>query len=151
MEPQRAILEHNRKIFYKILDHYTLDQLNKVPEGFNNSIFWNVAHCIVIQQRLMYQLSENSIRIEQKWLDNYDKGTFPKIPATHKDLANVKKLLFSTLDSLDKDTKANIFKKFFPFTTSTNQLIDDFVSAFTFVIFHDGLHLGSILALRKLV
>ncbi len=151
MEPQRSILEHNRKIFYKILNHYTLDQLNKVPEGFNNSIFWNVTHCIVIQQRLMYLLSGNNIRIDQKWLDKYDKGTFPDMPATNKDLADVGKLLFSTLDSLDKDTQTTIFNKFFSFTTSTNQLIDDFDSAFTFVIFHDGLHLGSILAIRKFV
>ena len=151
MEPQRSILKHNRKIFYKILNHYTLDQLNKVPEGFNNSIFWNVTHCIVIQQRLMYLLSGNNIRIDQKWLDKYDKGTFPDMPAINKDLADVKKLLFSTLDSLDKDTQTTIFNKFFSFTTSTNQLIDDFDSAFTFVIFHDGLHLGSILAIRKFV
>jgi len=151
MEPQRSILEHNRKIFYKILNHYTLNQLNKVPEGFNNSIFWNVAHCLVVQQRLMYLLSGNNIHIDQKWVSNYDKGTFPKTPATTKDLDDVKTLLFSTLDSLDKDIKNSIFKKYSSFTTTTNQLIDSFESAFTFILFHDGIHLGSILAIRKFV
>ena len=101
MEPHRSILEHNRKIFYKILKDYTLDQLNKVPKGFNNSIFWNVAHCIVVQQRLMYLLSGNTIHIDQDWTTKYDKGTLQKIPATPKELEDIKALLFSTLDYLD--------------------------------------------------
>jgi len=151
MEPQRSILQHNRKIFYKILNNYTLDQLNNIPEGFNNSIFWNLAHCIVVQQRLMYSLSGNNIHIDQKWVINYDKGTFPKIPAIDKDLEEIKTLLFSTLDFLDEDIKNSIFKKYYSFTTSTNQVIDSFESAFTFVLFHDGIHLGSVLAIRKFV
>jgi len=151
MEPHRSILEHNRKIFYKILKDYTLDQLNKVPKGFNNSIFWNVAHCIVVQQRLMYLLSGNTIHIDQDWTTKYDKGTFPKIPATPKELEDIKALLFSTLDYLDKDINNSIFNKFNSFTTSTNQVIDSFEAAFTFVLFHDGIHLGSILAIRKFV
>ena len=151
MQPQRSILEHNRKIFYKILNSHTLDQLNSVPKGFNNSIFWNVTHCVVVQQRLMYQLSGNSIHIDTKWVTNYDKGTFPKSPATLGEIEEIKSLLFSTLDSLDEDIRSSIFKKYHSFTTSTNQLIDSFESAFTFVMFHDGIHLGSILAIRKFV
>ena len=151
MEPKRSILEHNRKIFYKILKSYPLDQLNKVPEGFNNSIFWNVTHCVVVQQRLVYQLSGNSIHIDKKWLDNYDKGTFPKIPATIKDLESVKGLLFSTLKYLDEDIKSSLFKKYRSFTSSTNQIIDSYDSALAFVLFHDGIHLGSILAIRKFI
>tara|TARA_B100000767_G_scaffold188462_1_gene175786 strand:+ start:586 stop:1041 length:456 start_codon:yes stop_codon:yes gene_type:complete len=151
MEPKRSILEHNRKIFYKILKSYPLDQLNKVPEGFNNSIFWNVTHCVVVQQRLMYQLSGNSIHIDKKWLDNYDKGTFPKIPATIEDLKSVKVLLFSTLKYLDEDIKNSLFKKYRSFTSSTNQIIDSYDSALAFVLFHDGIHLGSILAIRKFI
>ena len=151
MEPKRSILEHNRKIFYKILKSYPLDQLNKVPEGFNNSIFWNVTHCVVVQQRLMYHLSGNSIHIDKKWLDNYDKGTFPKIPATIEDLKSVKVLLFSTLKYLDEDIKNSLFKKYRSFTSSTNQIIDSYDSALAFVLFHDGIHLGSILAIRKFI
>lgn len=151
MEPQRSILRHNRKIFYKILKSYTLDQLNNIPEGFNNSIFWNITHCIVVQQRLMYSLSGNKIHINKTWVDNYDKGTFPKTPATLEDVEEIKKLLFSTLELLDKDIEDGIFEKFHDFTTSTNQKIDSFSSAFSFTLFHDGIHLGSILAIRKFV
>ena len=151
MEPKRSILEHNRKIFYKILKGYSPDQLNKVPKGFNNSIFWNVAHCIVVQQRLMYLLSGNRIHIDKKWVESYDKGTFPKIPATIKDIESIKSLLFSTLTDLDQDTNNSLFKKYTSFTTSTNQIIDSYESALSFVLFHDGIHLGSILAIRKFV
>ena len=151
MESQRSILYHNRKIFYKFLTGYSIEQLNSVPKGFNNYILWNIVHCIVVQQRLMYLLSGNKIHIDKAWVENYDKGTFPKIPATLKDLEEIKKLLFSTIEMLDKDIQEGIFEKFNDFTTSTNQKIDSFSSAFSFTLFHDGIHLGSILAIRKFV
>jgi hypothetical protein len=34
-----------------------LAQLNIVPDGFNNSIAWNIAHILVTQQLLHYKLS----------------------------------------------------------------------------------------------
>ena len=39
----------NRKLLEAFLDNFTLEQLNKIPEGFNNNIIWNIAHTIVTQ------------------------------------------------------------------------------------------------------
>jgi hypothetical protein len=36
----------------------TLEQLNKIPEGYNNNLIWNIAHVVVVQQMLVYKLSE---------------------------------------------------------------------------------------------
>ncbi|WP_407635809.1 DinB family protein [Solitalea canadensis] len=36
---------------------YTIDQLNKVPAGFNNNLIWNIGHEIVAQQALIYKSS----------------------------------------------------------------------------------------------
>jgi len=38
-------------------DNYTLEQLNKIPEGFSNNLIWNIGHIIVTQQVLIYKLS----------------------------------------------------------------------------------------------
>jgi hypothetical protein len=37
------------------------EQLNTIPEGYNNNLIWNIAHIIVVQQMLVY-----------KYLDYYD-------------------------------------------------------------------------------
>jgi hypothetical protein len=41
----------------KFLSGYNLDQLNTIPEGFNNNLIWNIGHIIVSQQLLVYKLS----------------------------------------------------------------------------------------------
>ena len=57
MKTQLAIQLHNRKIFHHYLKHFSLEQLNAVPEGFNNNILWNIAHTMVTHQLLMYKRS----------------------------------------------------------------------------------------------
>jgi hypothetical protein len=32
-----------------VLSGYNLDQLNTIPEGFNNNLIWNIGHIIVSQ------------------------------------------------------------------------------------------------------
>ena len=51
------IARKNRKIFESFIDRLTLEQLNKVPQGFKNNVIWNIVHCIVTQQLLVYKLS----------------------------------------------------------------------------------------------
>jgi hypothetical protein len=37
----------SRKVLLQFLENYTLVQLNKIPEGFNNNLIWNIAHIVV--------------------------------------------------------------------------------------------------------
>ena len=39
----------NRQSLERLLDAHSLEELNTVPAGFNNNIFWNIAHTIVVQ------------------------------------------------------------------------------------------------------
>ena len=66
------------------------------------------------------------------------------------------KIIYLIYEDQPKEVKIvkkedGIFEKFHDFTTSTNQKIDSFSSAFSFTLFHDGIHLGSVLAIRKFV
>ena len=53
MESAFKIWETNRKRHLNFLEDYTLEQLNKVPNGFNNNLVWNIGHIIVAQQSLI--------------------------------------------------------------------------------------------------
>ncbi|MCK5637360.1 MAG: DinB family protein, partial [Flavobacteriaceae bacterium] len=34
----------NRKVLANLIDELSYKQLTEIPENFNNSIFWNIAH-----------------------------------------------------------------------------------------------------------
>ena len=71
----------NRKILEGFLNQFTLEELNKVPEGFSNNIIWNIAHVIVTQQLLVYRNSDLPMFVSDNMVDNYKKGT--KIGRAH--------------------------------------------------------------------
>ncbi|GGX11882.1 DinB family protein [Aquimarina muelleri] len=149
MQDPIAITRVNRKALEKILDNYSLEQLNKVPEGFKNNLIWNVAHVVVTQQLLVYKLSGLPMMIDDKIVDLYKKGTKTERPATALEVAEIKELLFTTLDKTEKDLQNGIFKNFNDYETSTGFVLKTVQDAINFNNFHEGIHLGYILALKK--
>ena len=63
-----AITLQNRKALKKILDFHTLDQINHIPNGFNNNILWNCAHVIAVQQMLTYGLNNLPFGIPKEFV-----------------------------------------------------------------------------------
>lgn len=151
MEKKLDILLHNRKIFNRFLKNFTLEQLNTIPAGFNNNIFWNIAHCLVTLQRLVYHYSGLPTVVPQKWFDAYNKGTAPGPAITDTDVAELIELFHVTHEQLVKDYQAGIFKSYDAYTTSTKMELTSVEDAITFSLFHEGIHVGSILALAKQV
>lgn len=43
----------SREVYARYFENYTLEQLNKVPQGFSNNLIWNIGHIIVSQQLLV--------------------------------------------------------------------------------------------------
>jgi len=151
MQAQLAIQLHNRKAFHHFITRFTLEQLNTIPEGFNNNIIWNIAHSLVTQQLLMYKHSGLSLHIPQEWVGMFAKGTKPERDLTAEEVAIIDSTLFSSYEQLVEDSMQGLFKDLMPYTTSTNMELNDIGTAQTFVLFHDGLHIGSVLALARLV
>jgi len=151
MKEHLSILAHNRTIYSRFLKNFSLEQLNTVPEGFNNNIIWNVTHALATQQSIMYLLSGLAPVVHQSWIDGYRKGTKPERDVTQEFVDAVDTALMSTMEQLKKDIEAGIFENYQPYTTSTKMELNSFATAFPFVLFHDGVHLGSVLALAKLV
>jgi hypothetical protein len=51
--PQVTTLRKLRFAVLKAVEQLTTEQLNKVPDGFNNNIIWNIAHLIASQQNFV--------------------------------------------------------------------------------------------------
>jgi len=149
MKEQLEITRTNRKILEKILNNYSLEDLNKVPEGFSNSLIWNIAHVIVTQQLLVYKLSELPLMIDDVMVELYKKGTKTEKNASQEEIDDIKKLLFSTLDKTEKDINEELFKNYKEYPTSTGFVLKSVADAMSFNNYHEGIHLGYILALKK--
>ena len=63
----------NRKILEGFLNQFTLEELNKVPEGFSNNIIWNIAHVIVTQQLLVYRNSDLPMFVSDNMVETIKK------------------------------------------------------------------------------
>ncbi|MEY3599252.1 MAG: hypothetical protein RLZZ463_18 [Bacteroidota bacterium] len=149
---QLHITRQHRKLFLQFLEQIPQEKLFEVPEGFNNHIFWNIAHVMVTQQLLVYKLSGLPTPLDEGFVARYSKGSFPAGDAQElADLALVKAGIVSAVDQLESDYASGIFAQYNPYTTSTKVTLNNVAEAIGFNNFHEGLHLGSVLALRRVL
>lgn len=141
----------NRKLLYKILDNTPKEQLLEIPEGFRNNIWWNIAHVVVTQQLLVYKFSGLQMRVPDEYVEKFKKGTVPDGTATDEEMETIENFLISTADWAKEDYESGLFEDFDEYTTSLNVTLKNAEDAITFNVFHEGLHLGAILALQKFV
>ncbi len=145
------ITRTSRKMIAPFLENYTLEQLNTIPEGFSNNLIWNIAHVVVTQQLLVYKLSGLPMMISDDLVEKYKKATKPEQFATQSEVDEIKALLLSTIDQTEKDFENNVFKNFTEYPTSTGFVLKTVEDAMDFNKFHEGLHLGIMMSIRKLV
>jgi hypothetical protein len=139
----------NRTLLLKLIEKFSLDQLNTVPKGYRNSIFWNVAHTIVTQQLLVYGLSNTSLLVDSELVKSYKKDSKTVHEATEEELALIKTLMFSTIEQTKIDYDNGVFKNYTPYMTSLNVTLSTVDEAISFNAFHEGIHLGYILAMKN--
>jgi hypothetical protein len=139
----------NRKLLSKFLEKFSLDQLNKIPEGYRNSVFWNIAHTIVTQQLLVYGLSNTPFLIASELVNTYKKGTKTTHEATEEELVLIKSFLFSTIEQTKIDYENGVFENYTSYTTSLDVTLTTIEEAMSFNAFHEGIHLGYILAMKN--
>lgn len=149
MQDPMVITRVNRTKLKALLEAYSLEQLNKVPDGYANSLFWNIAHVVVTQQILVYKLSGLPMLIDDSTVSKYRKGTKVEGDATQDDVAKIKALLFSTIEQTEKDLNKGLFKEYSEYPTSTGFVLKSLEDAIHFNNFHEGIHLGYLLSLRK--
>ncbi len=145
------ITRKNRELLKGFLKTTTLEDLNKIPAGFNNNIIWNIAHVIATQQILVYKFSGNETRVSPDFIERYRKGTRPEQDIAQSNLITICELLSTTVDYVAEDYKAGIFKDYNSYTVSTGSTLTTVEEAITFNNFHEGIHFGSILALRRAI
>lgn len=151
MQHQIEFIRKTRSSFIHACKHLSIEQLNHIPAGFNNNIIWNFGHIIVTQQGLCYGLSGLPQKIDKDFIARFRRGSKPDSFVSSEEYSYLQELSTSLIDEFETDLKTGIFTRYTPFTTSLQLEIDSFDKAVKFNTYHEGLHFGYALALRKLV
>ncbi|MEQ8218249.1 MAG: DinB family protein [Arenibacter sp.] len=141
----------NRKRLYKFLKETPKKVLLEIPHGFRNNIWWNIAHVVVTQQLLVYKFSGQPMRVNDALVEKFKKGTMPDGTATGEEIDQVADLLLATVEWMQEDYAKGLFKGYTEYTTSANVTLSSVDDAIIFNVYHEGLHLGAILSLMKVV
>jgi len=140
-----------RSILIKVLDSHSLEQLNKIPEGFNNNLIWNIGHCIATQQVLVYKLSGLPTLVSDEFITKYKKGSKPEGDVSQEEVLEIKELLSTTAEQTIEDFRNQLFISYNEYTTSTGFTLRNVEDALNFNNYHEGIHTGIIMNIRKLV
>lgn len=140
-----------RKNILGVIEGLSLEQINKIPTGFSGNIAWHIGHLVSSSQGLLYRLSGLEVKLDSSFIDLYKKGSVPTKPITQEEFDFIKKQLQSQPEVLKKDMDNAIFKNYTAYPTSYGNTIHSFSEALEFVNIHEGLHLGYIMALKRII
>ncbi|MFP5042087.1 DinB family protein [Parasediminibacterium sp. JCM 36343] len=151
MEKQIEIIKSTRQALLQFVSDLTVEQLNEIPAGFNNNIIWNLAHLMSSQQGLCYVRSGLPLFVEEKYFESYKPGTKPENVVNSEEIAAIKFLFLSTIEQFQQDYANGAFANYTLFTNRYGVNIASIEDAITFVNFHEGIHFGYIMALKRVV
>jgi hypothetical protein len=144
-------LKSYRQLYLQLTDGLTTEQLLKVPQGHRNNILWNLGHVVVSQQLLHYALAGRPMYVSEEWVGMFRKGTSPAGWSTPPDLAQIRKLAIDLPERIEADYASGRHADYNTYTTSAGVTLETIEDALEFNNFHEGLHLGVVMSLCKLV
>ncbi len=89
--------------------------------------------------------------VSDEMIEKYKKGSAPKEKSTQIEVDQIKSLLFATINQTKEDYLNKIFKNYHEYSTSTGYVLRNIEDAISFNNFHEGIHFGIIMSLKKLV
>lgn len=128
------------------MEGLTEEQADKVKEGFNNTIRWNLGHIYTAQNVLISKFGGKNIEMPPRYLELFGPGSIPAdwegdIPT----LSELKQRLEEQPKKLKEALTGQLHDKAkepFQFLTTVGEILN-------FSLYHEGLHTGIIKSLKK--
>ncbi len=140
-----------RTSLLRLVEDLTTEQLNEIPQGFNNNIIWNLAHLTATQQRICYLRSGLQPIVQEKYIEPFKPDTKPEGFIDSSEVEVLKNLMLSTIDELLSDYKKDFFTSYTPILTRYGVELTNINDAINFLLYHEGLHAGYIMAMKHVV
>jgi len=148
---QIEILKKTRKYILELINDLSIEELNEIPAGFNNNIIWNLGHMLASQQGVCYKRAGLNLVIEEKYFLDYKPETKPGHFIDAEQANEIKNLFLPAIDKLEEDYNNNVFANYPPWTNRYGVEHKNIEDTINFLLFHEGLHLGYIMALKRIL
>jgi len=151
MKSQIETIRKTRSFLLEQIKNLSNEQLNQVAEGFNNNIIWNLGHMIAAQQGMCYKRAGVPAMIKEDFWERFRTGSRPEGLLSDDEITQIRELLMTTLDKVQTDYDKNIFGNYTAWSNRYGVEIASIDDAIEFLPYHEGLHAGTILAIKRLV
>jgi DinB superfamily len=151
MQIEFNITRFNRQVLARFFENHTLEQLNKIPDGFKNNLIWNIGHVVVSQQVLVYKGCGVTPLISEELVAKYMRGTKPEADVTQAEADEIKSLMFRLVDKTQEDYNNGVFTTYNARTSEMGFSLQTVEDAIAFNNHHEGIHLGIMLQLKKFI
>ncbi len=151
MDNTIQIITNLRKNILQLTEELNTEQLNMIPPNFNNNIIWNLAHLVSAEQGICYKRSGLPLKVDEEFFTAYMPGSKPNTPVNTAGIAVIKSLLISSAEALWNDYNSGMFKDYTPVITRYGVALNNINEAIEFLLFHEGLHTGYIMALKRAI
>lgn len=143
-----------RRFLVKDVSGLSIEQLNAIPQGFNNNIIWNLGHILAATQAICYRRAGQHVLIDEPYFLPFLTNTRPVLFINREAANTICALLDSTVGTLANDYDRGHFSNYTPSENIQGvygivlRTIDD---AIDFLLYHDGYHAAKINTLKHLV
>ncbi|MBW8349315.1 DinB family protein [Bacillus sp. IITD106] len=132
----------------RTLNQTNLDKWDDIPDGFSNSIRWNVGHIYVTAEILLHKADNEYEMKNPNWTAFFVPGSRPsewsENPPSAEELLDALKKQSRYIDEFFVGKLGNAASEAFKIDTYKMETVDAFLQ---FVIWHEGLHAGIIKAM----
>ncbi|OPA73771.1 hypothetical protein BVG16_27190 [Paenibacillus selenitireducens] len=138
----------------KILDGVTEDMADQVPEGFRNTIRWNLGHIYVVLERFAFQYLGLPLQMPEGFKEHFENGTSPlnrHDSVTVPSLQELEVLLNGQIDRIREALQHRLDEELAqPYTTSLGMTLATPQQFLSFSLYHEGMHV-SVIKLYKAI
>ena len=139
-------LESYRSEILGVLENVTEAQAEVIPKGFNNNIRWNLGHIYLDQYLWIQAVTKEKTGVPEQFNTWFGYGTSPaNFTADTPSIEELKELLKNQPSEI-KTTYGHRLEEEFPPTEMGMHTIEQVLIR---TIFHEGMHLQTILDLKK--
>ncbi|KOS07030.1 hypothetical protein AM493_14055 [Flavobacterium akiainvivens] len=151
MQTEFKLTRFSREVLARFFVNHSLEQLNKIPNGFKNNLIWNIGHVVVSQQVLVYKGSGVTPLISEELIARYARGSKPERDVTQAEADEIKSLMFSLVDKTEQDYNNGLFTTYNARMSEMGFSLQTVEDAIAFNNHHEGIHLGIMLQLKKFI
>lgn len=141
-------IELNRSRTLEIVADLSTEQVNLIPNGYNNNILWHVGHILTTQERLAFRLIQDTLDLHESLMAFFLNGTKPADwQTTPPDILTLLPLLKEQSVRIKQRLQGRLDEQItLPFK-DMNLLKEVLI----YSIGHEALHVGYIMAMKKVV